>query len=182
MSAGAPPLASAVAHWLCGATGKLVGPPGRFPDGKRVVSVFVALDEDLYSVDGTIDDTNTVFLPHSREGLPCPRDPIPTPLRRGDLSVLYNDLVHAGGCTPLSKPESWWRPVLFLGITTIPVTYSYTLGVRVLFWGLEECRDVDGPECCPISGCRKKATKDCFSCGVPRLCATHEGESCRACS
>ena len=65
----------------------------KVPDGKRVVSVFAALDEDLYSVDGT----NTVFLPHSREGLPRPWDPIPIPLRRGDLFVLYSDLVHAGG-------------------------------------------------------------------------------------
>ena len=38
-----------------------------------MVSVFAALDEDLYSVDGT----DTVFLPHSREGLPRPWDPIP---------------------------------------------------------------------------------------------------------
>ena len=40
----------------------------KVPDGKRAVSVFAALDEDLYSVDGT----DTVFLPHSREGLPRP--------------------------------------------------------------------------------------------------------------
>ena len=99
----------------------------KVPDGKRVVSVFAALDEDLYSLDGT----NTVFLPHSREGLPRPWGPIPLPLRRGDLFVLYSDLVHAGGYTPFSKPESWWRRVLFLGIATISVTYSYTVGVRV---------------------------------------------------
>ena len=138
---------------------------------------FAALDEDLYSVDGT----DTVFLPHSRDGLPRPWDPIPIPLRRGDLFVLYSDLVHAGGCTPLSKPASWWRRVLFLGIATVPVTYSYTVGVHVPFWGLEESR-VDGPERCTISGCRRKAARDCFSCGMPRLCATHEGELCPACS
>ena len=149
----------------------------KVPDGKRVVSVFVALDEDLYSVDGT----DTVFLPHSRDGLPRPWDPIPIPLRHGDLFVLYSDLVHAGGCTPLSKPASWWRRVLFLGIATVPITYSYTVGVHVPFWGLEESR-VDGPERCTISGCRRKAAKDCFSCGMPRLCATHEGELCPACS
>ena len=74
----------------------------KFPDGKRVVSVFAALDEDLYSVDGT----DNVFLPHSRDGLPRPWDPIPIPLRRGDLLVLYSDLVQADGCTPLSKPAS----------------------------------------------------------------------------
>ena len=70
----------------------------KVPAGKRVVSVFAAFDEDLYSVDGT----DTVFLPHSREGLPRPCDPIPIPLRPGDLFVLYSDLVHAGRCTPLS--------------------------------------------------------------------------------
>ena len=150
----------------------------KVPDGKRVVSVFAALDEDLYSVDGT----DTVFVPHRREGLPRPRDPIPIPLRRGDLFLLYGDLVHAGGCTPLSKPGVMVETSAFLGIATIPVTYSYTVGVRVPFWGLEESRNVDGPKCCTISGCRKKATKDCFSCGVPRLCATHEGELCPACS
>ena len=37
-------------------------------DGKRVVSVFVALDEDLYSVHGT----ETVLLPYGCEGLPRP--------------------------------------------------------------------------------------------------------------
>ena len=150
----------------------------KVPDGKRVVSVFAAFDEDLYSVDGT----DTVFLPHSREGLPRPWDPIFIPMRCGDLFVLYSDLVNAGGCTPLSKPESWWRQVLFLGIATIPVMYSYTVRVRVPFWGLEESRDVDGPERCTISGCRKKATKDCLSCWVPRLCATREGELCPVCS
>ena len=41
------------------------------PDGKRVVSAFAVLDEDLYFVDGT----DNVFLPHSGEGLPRPRDP-----------------------------------------------------------------------------------------------------------
>ena len=142
------------------------------------MSVFAALDEDLHSVDGT----DTVFLPHNREGLPRPWDPIPIPLRRGDLFVLYSDLVHAGGCTPLSKRASWWRRVLFLGIATIPVTYSYAVGVRVSFWGLGESRDIDGPQRCTISGCRRKATKDCFGCGVSRLCATHEGELCPACS
>ena len=40
----------------------------KVPDGKRVVSVFAALDEDLYSVDGT----DTFFLPHSHDGLPRP--------------------------------------------------------------------------------------------------------------
>ena len=149
----------------------------KVPDGKRVVSVFAALDEDEDSVDGT----DTVFLPHSRDVLPRPWDPIPIPLRRGDLFVLYSDLVHAGGCTPLSKPASWWRRVLFLSIATVPVTYSYTVGIHVPFWGLEESR-VDGPERCTISGCRRKAAKDCFSCGMPRLCATHEGELCPACS
>ena len=150
----------------------------KVPDGKRVVSVFAALDEDLYSVDGT----DTVFLPHTREGLPYPWDPIPIPLRRGALFVLYTDLVHMGGCTPLSKPASWWRRVPFLGIATIPVTYSYTVGVCVPFWGLEESCDVDGPECCTISGCWRQATKDCFSCGMPRPSATHEGELCPVCS
>ena len=150
----------------------------RVPDEKRVVSVFAALDEDLYSVNGT----DAVFLPHSREGLPRPWHPIPIQLRRGDLFVLYSDFVHAGGCTPLSKPASWWRRVLFLGIATIPVTYSYTVGVHVLFWGLEEDPDADGPECCTIPGCRRKATKDSFNCGMRRLCATHEGELCPACS
>ena len=149
----------------------------RFPDGKRVVSVFAALDEDLYSVDGT----DTVSLPHSRDGLPRPWDPIPILLRRGDLFVLYSDLVHTGGCTPLSKPASWWRRVLFLGIATVLVTYSYRVGVHVPFWGLEESRAVDGLQRCTISGCRRKATKDCFSCGMPRLCATREGEICAAC-
>ena len=149
----------------------------KVPGVKRVVSVFAALVEDLYSVDGT----DTVFLPHSRDGLPRPWDPIPIPLRRGDLFVLYIDLVHAGGCTPLSKPASWWRRVLFLGIAMVPVTPSYTVGVHVPFWGSEESR-VDGPECCTISGCRRKVAKDCFSCGMPRLCATHEGERCPACS
>ena len=147
-------------------------------DGKRVVFVFVALDEDLYSVHGT----DNVFLPHSREGLPRPWDPIPIPLRHGDFFVLSSDLVSAGRCTLLSKPASWWRRVLFLGIATIPVTYSYTVGVRVPCWGLKERRDVDGPKRCSISGCRKKGAKDSFSCGVPRLCAIHEGELCPACS
>ena len=101
----------------------------KVPDGKRVVSVFAALDEDLYSV----DSTDTVVLPHSRDGLPRPWDPIPIPLRPGDLFVLYSDLVHAGGCTPLSKPSSWWRRVLFLGIATIPITYWYTVAVHVPF-------------------------------------------------
>ena len=128
----------------------------KVPDGKRVVSIFASLDEDLYSVDGT----DTVFLPHSREGFPHPWDPIPIPLRRGDLFVLYSDLVHAGGCRPLSKPASWWRRVLFLGTATIPVTYSYTVRGHVLFWGLEESCDVDGPERCTISGCWRKSTKD----------------------
>ena len=77
----------------------------KVPDGKRVVSVFAALDEDLYSIDGT----DTVFLPHSLEGLPRAWDPIPILLRRSDLFILYSNLVHAGGCTPLSKLESWWR-------------------------------------------------------------------------
>ena len=137
-----------------------------------MVSVFAALDEYLYSVYGT----NTVFLPHSREGLPCPWDPIPIPLRCGDLFVLYSDLVHVGGCTPVCKPVSWWRRVLFLGIATISVTYSYTVGVRVQFWGLEGCHDVDAPERCSISGCQKKATKDCFSCsGAEALCHSRGG-------
>ena len=151
----------------------------KVPDGKRVVSLFAALDEDLYSVDGT----NTVFWRHSREGLPRPWDPTPIPLRRGDLFILYSDLVHAGagGCTPLSKPESWWRRVLSLGIATIPVTYLYTVGVRVPFSRLEQSHDVDVSERCTILGRRKKATKDCFTCGVPRLCATHEEELCPAC-
>ena len=148
----------------------------KVPDGKRVVSVFAASDEDLYSVDGT----DTVFLAHPCEGLPHLCDPIPIPPGRGDLFVLYSGVVHAGGCTPLSKPESWWRRVLFLGIVPISVTYSYTVGVHVPFCGLEERRDVDGPEHRTISGSRKKATKDCFSCGVQRLCATHEGELCPA--
>ena len=150
----------------------------KLPDGKRVVSVFAALYEDMYSDDGT----DTIFLPHSCEGLLRPWDPIPIPLRRDDLFLLYGDLVHAGGCTPLSKPASWWRRVLFLDIATISVTYSYTVGVRVPFWGLKESRDVDGPERCTISGCRRKAKKDCFGCRMPRLCATHEGELCLGCS
>ena len=150
----------------------------KVPNAKRVLSIFAALGEDLYSDDGT----DTAFLPHSREGLPRPWDPIPIPLRRRDLFLLYSDLVHAGGCTPLSKPESWCRRVLFLSIATIPVTYAYAVGVRVPFRGLQESRDVDRPECRTISGCRQKATKDCFGCGVPRLCATHERELCPACS
>ena len=105
----------------------------KVPDGKMVVSVFVALHAELYSIDGT----DTVFLPHSREGLPHPWDHIPIPLRHGDLFVLYNDLVHAGGCTPLSQRESWWRRVLLWGIATISVTYSYMVGVRVPFWDFE---------------------------------------------
>ena len=149
----------------------------KVPDGKWVVSLFAALDKDLYSVDGI----DTVFLPHSLDGLPRPWDPIPISLRRGDLFVLYSDLVHAGGCTPLSKPASWWRRVMFLGIATVPVTLSYTVGVHVPFWISEESRAVDGPERCTIPGCRTKAAKDCFSCGMPRLCATHEGELCQAC-
>ena len=112
---------------ICSAKGRGMqsyhGDMMKVPDGKMVVSVFAASDEDLYSVDGT----NTVFLPHSRKGLLRPWDPIPMPLRRGDLFVLYNDLVHVGGCTPLSKPASWWRRVLFLSISTFPVTYSYTV-------------------------------------------------------
>ena len=95
----------------------------KVPDGKRVVSVFAALHQHLYCVDGT----DTVFLPHSREGLPRPLDPIPFPLRCGDLFVLYSDSVHAGRCRPLSKPQSWWRRVLVLGIATIPVRYSFTV-------------------------------------------------------
>ena len=150
----------------------------KVPDGKRVVSVFAALGEDLYYIDGT----DTVFLPHSREGLPRPWDPIPIPLQRGDFFVLYSDLVHAGGCLPLSKRASWWRQVLFLGSATIPITYSYTVRLHVPLWFLEESRNIDGPECCTISGYRRKAAKDCFSCGMPRLCATHEGELCPACS
>ena len=141
-----------------------------------MVCVFAALDEDLYSVDGT----DTVLLPHSRDGFPRPWDPIPIPLRPGDLFVLYSDLVHACQCTTLSKPASWWRHVLFLGIATVPVTYSYTVGVHIPFWGFEESR-IDGPERCTISGCRRKAVKDCFSCGMPRVCASHEGELCPAC-
>ena len=108
----------------------------KVPDGKWVVSVFAAFDEDLYSFDGA----NTIFLPHIREGLPRPWDPIPVPLRRGNLFVLHSKLVHAGGCTPLSKLALWWRQVLFLGIATIPVTYSYTVGVHILFRGLDEPR------------------------------------------
>ena len=90
----------------------------KVPNGKRVVSILATLDDDLYSNDGTD------VLPHSREGLPRLWDPIPIPLRCGDLFILYGDLVHVGGCTRLSKPESWWKRVLFLGIATIPVTYS----------------------------------------------------------
>ena len=71
--------------------------------------------------------------------------------------------------------------MLSLGIATVPVTYSYTVGVHVPFWALEESR-VDGLERCTISGCRRKAAKDCFSRGMPRLCATYEGEPCPACS
>ena len=112
----------------------------------------------------------------------CPVHGTLFPFRCDAVTCLYSDLVHAGGRTPLSKPESWWRRVLFLGIATIPVTYSYMVGLHVLFWVLEESRDVDAPERCTISGCRKKATKDCFSCGVPRLRATHEGVLCPACS
>ena len=74
-------------------------------NGRRVLSIFSTLAEYLYSGDGT----DTVFLPHSREGLPRSWGPIPIPLQRRDLSLLYSDLVHAGGCTSLSKPESWWR-------------------------------------------------------------------------
>ena len=103
----------------------------KVPDGKSVVSVFACLDEDLYSVNGT----DTVFLPRSRDGLPRPWEPIPVPLRRGDLFVLYSDIVHAGGCTPLSKQASWWGRVLFLGIGIVLVTYSYTVGVHLPFWG-----------------------------------------------
>ena len=55
-----------------------------------MVSVFAALSEDLYSVDGT----DTVFLPHSREGLPHPWDLIPILLRHGDFPLLYGDLDH----------------------------------------------------------------------------------------
>ena len=62
----------------------------KVPDGKRMVSVFTVLDEDLYSDDGT----DTVFLPHSCKGLPHPWHPIPIPLRHDDSFVLYNDLVH----------------------------------------------------------------------------------------
>ena len=75
----------------------------KVPDGQTVVSVFVGLDEGLYSLDGT----DTAFLPHRCEGLPHPWDPIPILLRRGEFFVLYSDLVHAGGSAPLSKPESW---------------------------------------------------------------------------
>ena len=63
----------------------------------------------------------------------------------------------------------------------VPVTYSYTVGVPVPFWGLEESR-VDGPKRCTIPACQRKTAKDCFSCGMPRLFATHEGELCPACS
>ena len=45
----------------------------RVPYGQRVVSVFAALDEDLYPILGT----DTVFVPHGREALPYPSDPIP---------------------------------------------------------------------------------------------------------
>ena len=90
------------------------------------------------------------------------------------LKLACRDLVHLGKCALLSKPEAWWR-VLFLGIATIPVTYSYTVGIHVPFSALEDCRDVDGPERSMILGRPKKATKDCLRCGVPRLCATHEG-------
>ena len=64
-------------------------------DGKRVVFVFAALDEDLHSNDGT----DTVFLPHRREGLPRLWDPIPVPLGRGVFVILYIDYVHADVCT-----------------------------------------------------------------------------------
>ena len=47
---------------------------------------------------------------------------------------------------------------------------------------MEESRNVDGPEHCTILACPKKATKDCFICGVLRLCATHEAELSSACS
>ena len=103
----------------------------KVPEGKRVVSVFAALDEDLYSVYGT----NTVFLPHSRDGLPHPWDPFPIPLRRGDLFVLFSDLVHAGGCTPLSKPASWWRRVCswalprFRSLTGTRSEFTFRFGV-----------------------------------------------------
>ena len=68
----------------------------KVPDGKRVVFVFAALDADLYSVDGT----DTVFLPHSSEGLPRPWDP------RGALATalaLLQTLTceHAGHSSPL---------------------------------------------------------------------------------
>ena len=72
--------------------------------------------------------------------------------------------------------------MLFLGTATIPETYWYTVGLHVPFWALEESRDADGPERCTILGYRRKAAKDCFSCGMPRLFATHEGELCPTCS
>ena len=143
-------------------------------DGKRVVSVYTALDEDLYSVDGT----DTVFLP--QEFAPS-LGPYCHSARRGDLFVFCMDSVHAGGCIPLSKPESWWRRTLLLGIATIPVRCSYTVGAGIRFGGLEDGRNVDGRAPDTISGFRKKATKGCFRCGVPRLCVTYEGELCLAC-
>ena len=72
--------------------------------------------------------------------------------------------------------------MLFLGIATTPVTYPYTIGIRLPFGGLEDGCEVAGTEEYVISRCRNKATKKCFSSGVPRLCACHEGEMCPACS
>ena len=40
----------------------------KIPDGKRAVSVFATLNEELCNADGT----KSVFLPHSRNGLPHP--------------------------------------------------------------------------------------------------------------
>ena len=55
-------------------------------DGKRVVFVFAALQEDVHSVDGS----DTVFLPNGREGLIRQWHPFPIPLRSGDLFFLYS--------------------------------------------------------------------------------------------
>ena len=65
--------------------------------------------------------------------------------------------------------------MLFLGMATIPVTYTYTVEVRVPFWGLRVSGDVDGPDRSPLSDCWKKDTRWLQLWSAEALCHSRGG-------
>lgn len=145
------------------------------PAGARTLSVFFTLGGDIVRTDGT----STYFVPGSRKGLPDPWVEVPIVLKEGGIFALYSDVVHAGGCIAKVEPPTNHRTIAFVGVSTKPTSYRWTMGVVPP----PISPDVPVADRCAVHKCRRKsmAGAKCFVCGEAPLCAKHSGDTCSAC-